>query len=57
MLWSNKFAEDRLKVMSLKSTVPHMVGTDLSVYNIIIKIVPIFVYCLLAEAIRNEFEM
>lgn len=43
--------------MSLKSTVPHMVGTDLSMYNIIIKIIPMFVYCLLAEAIRNEFEM
>lgn len=43
--------------MSLKSAVLHMVETDLSMYNIIIKIFPMFLYFLLAKAIRNEFEM
>lgn len=34
-----------------------LVETDLSMYNIAIKIIPRFVYYLLAKAIRNEFEM
>lgn len=44
-------------LMFLNSAVLHMVETDLSMYNIIIKIFPMFLYFLLAKAIRNEFEM